>query len=663
MKRTITIRGESIELALAEALKFLQASEEEVHVEVHQLPGKTMFGLKRNQAEITVTRLEHKEKEETEQKADLISESVAEARIDKGRLEVRFAEQKYPVVFPGDGVELQVNHEEVSQRIILLPTDQISCRARTEFIDPLFTVGFSEDFMQVKLLVTPGKKIKRTLNDTDWETALHIKANEETEYFNSLDPKQIIEELYEMGVEEGISSEEIYQAVKVTETKEFIVAKGSAPIESIDANLQVHLDFHVKEAEEHERVDFREHTPVPTVREGQLMATYIPPLEGVPGKNLVGQVLPVKPPKEIILRPGKHVTIKDHDIFAQIDGRPIIEWRGKVVKIDVNKEYRHASDVNLESGNIYFDGDVWIGGGVHPSMFVAASGTINVMKNTTKASIRGARSVFINGSIFSSTVTVGIQEKIISMLILDLREILTYLRNIESALNQVFTLRGEQAEKVEPFLLKQAIQLLLEQKFHDFTQMNKQFIQVVKNHSRRLEKEWVELSENLYQLFVDPLREKKTTIGYLRDLIEEAEMLMEIYGEESRPESVLQAVFALNSILYSNGRIHIMSKGVYNCSITALHDITIKGVCRGGEVTGAGDITIDETGSPASVRTTVQTEAGGVIRIGTAYPGTTLQIGKQRYEFLERQKNITALINTEGILTVFENPPPKNEPN
>ena len=138
----------------------------------------------------------------------------------------------------------------------------------------------------------------------------------------------------------------------------------------------------------------------------------------------------------------------------------------------------------------------------------------------------------------------------------------------------------------------------------------------------------------------------------LRKLIVGAEQLLDLYSEETTPESVLQAEFALNSILYSNGNIHIRSKGVYNCSVTALRDVTIKGVCRGGEVIAGRHIKLDETGSDASVRTFIQTAEEGVIEIGKANVGTVIPIGTTRYEFLHNHEHVTAKLNEDGLLLI-----------
>ncbi|PIC65227.1 hypothetical protein CSV79_02880 [Sporosarcina sp. P13] len=115
--------------------------------------------------------------------------------------------------------------------------------------------------------------------------------------------------------------------------------------------------------------------------------------------------------------------------------------------------------------------------------------------------------------------------------------------------------------------------------------------------------------------------------------------------------SLLQAAFALNSILYSSGNIHIRSKGVYQCSITARNNMEIKGVCRGGEVIASKDIEMEETGSTAGVKTKIQTN-DGVIRFGAAHPGMVIQIGEQRHEFFTITYGVIALVDEKGRLVI-----------
>ena len=648
MTRSITTQAETVGEAVKEALEILQLTMDEVHVHVKRPAGTSMFGLKKVLAEVTIN-----EKERLDSIQEKVEEIPAGVRIHRERLEVRFESRTYRVIVPSSGVELRINGTECTERTIILPTDSIECDAITEDITAQFVIQLDKNQMIATAKVTPGKRIIRTLQNTPWQQILNIQVIEKIDVYNELTTAQLVEELNSMGIDTGISMNGIRQAVNTLQYGEFVVAKGILPIESQDARLDIYLNFKKQEADEEELVDFREHNFIPTVKAGQLIATYIPAVEGVNGRNLLGEIYKVKPPRDIIVRPGATVDSVLHKLYAKIDGRPVIEWRSKLAKIYVNREYRHAADVNLESGNIHFDGDVWIGGSVHPSMFIAASGIITIMKNCTKASIRGTKSVFIQGSIFSSTVTVGIQEKVITMMVNDLKEVLNYLLNIDSALVQIFALRGEKPEDVPPFILKQVIHLLLEQKYGDFTDINRHFIQLVKNHTRRLDREWLVLADRLYQLFIDPLREEQTNILYLRKLIKEANQIIEVYGEEIQPESVLQAAFALNSILYSNGDIHIRSKGVYNCSITALHDISIKGVCRGGEVIAGRHIELDETGSSAGVKTFIQTNEEGSIQIAKAYPGTMIQIGSRRYEFLKLHHQVTAKLNEDGILSII----------
>lgn len=580
--------------------------------------------------------------------------SASAARIQNGALELRFVTGTEFVLIPMQNVKLTVNGKKMTGRVRVSSEDIVECTAENEIRPPSLAVRLDSRQMTAAAVITPGKRITRILTDCDWQEKLVIRAAEEVELFNTISAGDIAAELQKQKVVCGIRADEIKRAVQSAAGGEFTVAEGTSVIEGKDAVVDVRKADKTFETAEGGRVNFREFNLVESVKAGQLIAVHIPAVGGRAGMTVTGKKLPVKKPKDVLLRPGRNVTVFQRKIYAKIDGRPVIEKRGKLVKIDVNKEYRLVSDVTMESGNIYFEGDVWIGGSIRPSMFVSASNEVRVVKNCTKASIRATKAVHVQGSIFSSTVTAGIQEKIILLLLEELVPLLDRLLDIQAALQQLFAYRGERVESVLPETLKQAVQLLLEQKYGSFIQLTSNFIQIVKNHSRRLEKEWLTLAVSLYAMFVDANQENEISADALEKIIDNAKLLLDIYSEEQNSDAVLETTFAMNSILYSSGDIRITSKGVYNSSLTALGRITIKGVCRGGEVTAEKNIELDESGSAAGVKTEIRTAAEGMITIQKAYAGTIIQIGSRRAEILETTHQICAKLDEQGNLRLHE---------
>lgn len=128
------------------------------------------------------------------------------------------------------------------------------------------------------------------------------------------------------------------------------------------------------------RVDFREF-PVQKriiVKRGQKIATIYPPTEGIPGKNVYGEVVPAKKGSEAKVNLGKNVTLSE-------DGIHILATSEGILKVDPEKNYVEVSEylevennVDYTTGNIDFPGIVLIKGDVKPGFVVRAKGDIDI---------------------------------------------------------------------------------------------------------------------------------------------------------------------------------------------------------------------------------------------------------------------------------------------
>ncbi|MEK3936746.1 FapA family protein [Sporosarcina sp. FSL W7-1349] len=675
MGKSITVKAETIEEAVQLALSILALQMEDVHIEVISNPGRTLFGLRKTLAEVNVSQIvEHStiphammNIEEELDRALLsavgeaphytgigiaVEKTESKSRIYQKRVDTVFNGDTYPVLWPASNVRLYVNEQRTMDRVIITPGDEVKVKINDEWIPPQFSIQLIEHDMLALLSFTPGKKLRRTLADTDFASVLYIEADEETEPYNDLEPQKIVDRLKEMGVQQGLIFPTIKKAVEALEPFEAIVAKGDLPVPGLDGDLEVHIRYEDKTPEETERVDYREMKTILNVEAGQIIATKIAAIPGKEGRSLLGEVIPVKPVKDVIIRTGKNAKQIDQDIVAVISGRPTLDWRGKFVKIDVNHELHHRGEINLESGNIRFEGDVRIDGNVHPSMFVRASGNLHVGGTVTKATIHAMKSAFVKGNVFSSTVIVGQEELIIGELVIQLKEILVYMEQIQAAVQQVFLVRGETGDDVEEAELNLLIRLLLEKKYTSFQELNRVFIQNVKNHTQDLTSEWTEIAQKCYGTFISSLNQDVRDMAGLEQLILEARTLVELYGETPEPTSILTIPYAINSVLHCNGDIEVISKGLYHCSVTAGRDVIVQGLVRGGEINARGKVSLLETGSKNNVKTIVKTGPTGSITIGTAHAGTEIQIGVKRHRFMHPKIGVFARISEMGELLV-----------
>jgi len=646
-------------------------------------PRKNLFGLRKTLAEVNVTQIiESPSATKKTQDRDLAIEQyvdrlvlidetdrewddaltldglssviskVAGSRISNEKIDIQFSGNKYPIVVPGLNINFSINGIQIKQQSIISPGDKVEVTVSDELIPPHIEIQLIEHDMLAMLIFTPGKKVKRTLRDTEFEQILHIEADEDIEYYNDLDPQVIVEHLKSLGIQKGLLFPAIKKVTDVIKPFETIVAKGVPPIEGLDGDIEMHIDYQEKTPGELEKVDFHEVNLIVSVEAGQVIATYIPPIQGTPGSSLLGKVVPVKKSNDIVLRLGMNVTRVDNDIVAGISGKPSVDWRNKFVKIDVNHEFHHQGEVDMGSGNIRFEGNVSVQGNIQPSMFVGATGTVSVGGSVTKATIHAMKSAEVKGNVFSSTISVGQHEFIIGELTTQLSEIAGYLELIQAAIQQILLIRGETDDSLSSAELNHLIRLLLEKKYMTFQDLNRHFLQKVKNHSLQLPVEWTEMATKLYEVFITSENKKLEDMGGFELLIREVKTLVELYGEEAAPKLYLSVPYAINSVLYSNGNIEVTSKGLYHSSVTAGHDIKVHGVCRGGEIIAVNKISLQNTGSVNLIKTVVRTGEKGNITIGHAHAGTEIHVGNKSYTFTASEMGVFARLDDEGMLLI-----------
>ena len=135
-------------------------------------------------------------------------------------------------------------------------------------------------------------------------------------------------------------------------------------------------------------VNFRELDTIVKIRKGEVIAEIIPPTEGEPGLNIFGEPIPPEPGKPAKVTLGKNSVISADGkyIIAACDGHIMYG----VGCFNVEDTVTVRSDLDISIGNLDFFGDIVIKG--------------NVMEGF---SVKAGKSIKIEGSVFSSTVTAG----------------------------------------------------------------------------------------------------------------------------------------------------------------------------------------------------------------------------------------------------------------
>jgi len=175
------------------------------------------------------------------------------------------------------------------------------------------------------------------------------------------------------------------------------VAEGLRAVNGKDAYIKYNFEtdqtkISLKEGA-NGKVNFKELNIIQNVVADQILATKIPPEDGVDGKTVTGKILPAKAGSDIPMPVGNNVRIGDNEdtILANINGQVIIA-NGK---INVEPVLTVEGDVNLKTGNIIFLGNVIIGGNVEDGFSVKADGNIEIKGTVSKAELDAEGDIII----------------------------------------------------------------------------------------------------------------------------------------------------------------------------------------------------------------------------------------------------------------------------
>ena len=154
-------------------------------------------------------------------------------------------------------------------------------------------------------------------------------------------------------------------------------------------------------------VDFRETNKIPTVESGQIVARIHPPVEGVDGTTVTGEIIPFSTAVPLDVRVGDGFTVIDQQLVSTKPGRPKITVKRQLVKASIIPKLTKRGNVNIGSGNIRFSGDVEVIGSVEENMVVEAGGSLFIHHSVDASQLKADTSMVVQGSVIGAQLSVG----------------------------------------------------------------------------------------------------------------------------------------------------------------------------------------------------------------------------------------------------------------
>ena len=162
---------------------------------------------------------------------------------------------------------------------------------------------------------------------------------------------------------------------------------GRKPVPGIEGRLDFSIGAVLKEDVSNGKIDFRERSPFHEVAQGTTIAELILSRAGVPGRDVLGNEIPVNPVHEIAFEAGENVTVEkkgDRLLYiAAIAGVAILTEEG----VTVSPELKIQGDIGPETGNLRLGKNIVIGGMVTGGYTVVCGGDLEIHGNVENGAI------------------------------------------------------------------------------------------------------------------------------------------------------------------------------------------------------------------------------------------------------------------------------------
>lgn len=216
--------------------------------------------------------------------------------------------------------------------------------------------------------------------------------------------ESVRERFREMGVE-ALLEENLAEAVQRCNDEGEIqrrvpAAQGISPEQSREAMLQI-LFPQEREREplggnDEGAIDYRDKGEIFAVQPGDVLAILDPAVDGIPGRDIFGNVIDVSPAKKMLFRAGEGVVSEDGRHFvAARKGQPLFSGS----EVSVKPVVVIPGDVDYGSGNVVFEGSVIVRGNVLDGFRVEAGVDVEIFGNVESAFVRAGRDLHVHGGI------------------------------------------------------------------------------------------------------------------------------------------------------------------------------------------------------------------------------------------------------------------------
>ena len=257
-----------------------------------------------------------------------------------------------------------------------------------------------------------GKESKVALKTLVDATASVTLANDKQQAFLTLTTadggkpntlKNIIQAMADAGVSTDFADREtVNNCLQRQSVKDVCVAKGRLPQKGKDAEFISLVDSEMvtpPTVDEHGVADMMHTHQFVIVDVGTPLMRRVPATQGEPGVDVTGAEIKPTPGNDTGFPTnltGAVISPEDPNLLiAQVKGHPLVEKQG--VHVDPTL---HLDNVDVDTGDISFDGSLEVKGEVTAGMSIDVTGDVIIQGGVDRARIKAGHSIKIGGGIF-----------------------------------------------------------------------------------------------------------------------------------------------------------------------------------------------------------------------------------------------------------------------
>jgi len=437
--------------------------------------------------------------------------------------------------------------------------------------EPAFKI---EDFITVTI---SNDKLEAYIHTIPYKDKLNLTKQDLMDFLKN---NNVVYGIHENVVEEIVENPDY----RVTS----IIASGRKHIDGEDGSLEFHFNKEPTKKPvllEDGSVDFRNLNIIQNVEKDQLLVSRVLPTEGLDGMLVTGEIDPAKKGKEFLLPKGKRVRVSEDglELLADRDGNvELID--GKVSVSNVMTIY---GDVDSSTGNLSYNGDIFIQGNVLTGFSVVALGSINVdgfveaatlkadgdiiLKNGVQGSGRGKlmaggnisakfiemTEVYAKGTITTNAIMNSTVESESDIIISGRRGFI--IGGLTKALNKIQAVglgnMSEIATTLEVGFTEESLKKMVSLE---------QEIKNLSNELDDLEKNMNSFKININQ--IDLMREKIEKTAKYTSYIKELKRLKDLKQKEQTPRIDIERIINVGTVLFIKSDIYVVKNTMKSTS-------------------------------------------------------------------------------------------------